>query len=282
MKSASLKIAMPTIGDFEQNRKFQQSALKLYRARQHAHEVSLVWETVVEQHFNAATGEAIDLPYAVDEFLINPPIPVNIPFAIGDCIRNLRSALDYLVSEMARAARLPDKETIFPFSMDLSNLKASFNEPVPRAENRKGRRAGALYDVSLNYPNLEDVILNQIRPYSADHGAHAFGDTLWRIITADNIDKHRLMTPVVQRSRANKILTIGGGQILGGGTIQGHVFTFPPGTKLHKDCDFTVDIAFEEPTTLSGKPVTSSLIEGCNAVAQVIEIFRGEFELPAH
>lgn len=272
---------MPRLGAFEENVKFRQSALKLYRARHHAHEVSVAWEGIVEQHFQAATGKAVDLPYAVDQFLLQPPIPINIPLAIGDCIRNLRSALDYLVSEMARAAGLSDNNTIFPFTSDLPNLKSSFKEPRAGDKHRKPKRAGALYDLSRKYPGLEELILERIQPYSATNGAHAIGDTLWRVITSDNVDKHRLMTPVVSRNKADNIITIGGGRISGGGTLVGNVFSFPPGTKIDEKSDFSVDISFEEPANLAGKPVTRTLIEGCEAVAKVIEIFRDEIALPS-
>ncbi len=222
----------------------------------------------------------MDLGYSLEEFLLMPPVFIEIPLFIGDCIRNLRSALDYLVSELAREANISDKHTVFPFSEDPSGLKASFNRPVPGQQHRKGRKAGPLYDLSRQYPNLEKVILTDIQPYSAAHGAHPMGDLLWRIITSDNIDKHRLMTPSIQQLTEMNVLLNNGGRISGGATVIGNAIRFAGGQKLDKNSNFALDIIFSEPARLSGKPVMSTLIEGCNMVGEVIKIFRREFPQP--
>ncbi|TXC70975.1 hypothetical protein FSB78_08460 [Sphingomonas ginsenosidivorax] len=118
--------------------------------------------------------------------------------------------------------------------------------------------------------------MNKIQPYGADDGAHAFGDMLWRMITADNIDKHRLLMPIVRRARCKHVEFEGAGSI-SSMSFKGNVLPHAPGTRLKKNSDFSVDIVFSEPTTLAGKPVTGTLIEGCKAVGELIDIFRRTF-----
>lgn len=276
MRSVSLKISLPSLTSFEKERRFQMSALKLYWAKMHAHHLSLMWERHVEMHYAAAVGGDVKLNYSVDQHLLQPPIHFEMPLLLGDCIRNLRSALDYLVSEMARDASLSDNVVTFPFARTPGDLKASFNEPRTGDEHRKGRRAGALYDVSRKYPDLARVILEVIRPHEGTDGSNPMGDLLWRVITSDNIDKHRLMTPSVTRSQTG-IVKLTNGSFLSGLSMEGSALAFAAGTRLDKDSDISVDVIFKEPASLAGKPVLSTLIEVCDQVRSVIEIFRREF-----
>lgn len=276
MRSVSLKISHPHLTTFEQDRRFQMSALKLYWAKMHAHHLSAIWEQRVEMHYTAAVGGDVKLGYSLDKHLLQPPISYEMPLLMGDCIRNLRSALDYLVSQLARDVSLSDNYVTFPFARTLGDLKASFNEPRAGDEHRKGRRAGALYDVSRKYPDLERVILEVIRPHEGTDGSNPMGDLLWRVITSDNIDKHRLMMPSVTRAKTGAVY-LTNEIFFSGVSLEGASLAFAPGVRLKKNSDLSVDVVFKEPASLAGKPVFSTLVEVSDQVRGVIEIFRREF-----
>lgn len=276
MRSSAVVIPSPSQPILPENGVFAQSMLKLFRARTHAHEASKIWELGVERHYKAATGETVELPYDIWEFLASPPVFVETALSIGDCIRNLRSSLDYLVSEMARSVGLPDNQTIFPFAVDRSNLEASFNAPVEGDKHRKGRKAGAIFELSKHYPRLKSIISKKIQPYDAKNGANVSGDLLRRVITSDNFDKHRLMIPAID-STQNVIMKFTDGSVIKGGTLIGAPFRPDRGHFLRKDSFFSVDMVFEAPDGLAGLPVTATLANACDLVDKIIQIFRSTF-----
>lgn len=277
MRSSAQIIPPPPWPELQNNGVAAQSVFKVYRARQHAHEVSARWEEIVRRHFVEATGGNAGLSYPIHENLFAPQVPVTIPLAIGDCLRNLRSALDYLLSELSRSVGLGDKRTMFPFDEDPEIVRSMF-EPVNKQGPRKGRFQGSLKKLTESYPSLRKFVLEDVQPYSAANGADVRGDLLWRVITADNIDKHRLFAPAAQRSKGGQIkingpipTTISGLNMTGMGLV------LPPGSVLDKGSDFSVDLVFREPTKLAGRPVTNTLNDACEAVAEVVELFRTEF-----
>jgi hypothetical protein len=163
------------------------------------------------------------------------PYPTEAALALSDCIRCLRSALDYLVSSLARAADLEDERTAFPFHKERKNVDDMFLPP--RQKGTRTVKAGSLYDVGSAYPDLKEIILNLIQPWSADDGANPRGDMLWRIITTDSIDKHRLITPVLTAIDINHASVGNGGTIVGCRVINaGGIFPFaiPGGPDLER------------------------------------------------
>lgn len=121
---------------------------------------------------------------------------------------------------------------------------------------------------------MEDIILKQIQPYSAEYGAHPKGDLLWRLITTDNIDKHRLITPTVGHVRIEEGELENGCKIENIGLV-GDVF---PGIKFKGTPFLSLDILFSNKTRLFGNPVTIALIEGCDFVEEIVEIFEDNFK----
>ncbi len=268
--STGLRIGRPDSVGLIRNSIFNEARCKLYRARCHAHEVSLLWEQAVEHHFTsifvAETQPFSSAPWVV-------PIPFEIPLAIGDCIRNLRTALDYLVAAMARQAGLSDKQIVFPFEEEREKVIRSFD---PAA--RKGVRQRALFDIFRKYPEIKGVILDEIQPFSCENGAKVGGDLLWRTITSDNIDKHRLMVPRTTKTNMKKVvkggITFHNCQAYGANAIE------IAGVGLNHfdpESEFTTDMLFWHPSRLAGRPVLSTLLEAGNQVAIVIEKFESKF-----
>lgn len=255
---------------------FAHSRCKLYWARKHAHDLSANWQRFVHDYSDPVKWREFNRANSTDYPQHHVPVPVELRMMLGDCIRCMRSSLDYLVSALARVANLPDNNTVFPFAKERAGLEASFAPPrEPSGGRGKKRRAGALYELSLKYPDLEAVILDRIKPYSAEDGAGAMGDLVWRVVTTDNIDKHRLILITTSVSRAKHIKLVGGGS-MSNFTIAGDAIRMGTG-EMEKDSKLTVDIQFGEPTSLTGKPITRTLVEALNFTGEIIEIFESHF-----
>lgn len=255
---------------------FWEARLKVYRARYHTHTASEIWElfanldnNMVRVEFNAAKGE---------HYLRTSPIGVPFDFrlAISDALRCLRSALDYLVAAMARKQGISDEDITFPLNKERKQVENSFTP------NRKGKRQRPLYELSQAYPDLEDLILNKIQPFPASEGAGAMGDFLWRLITMDNIDKHRLLTPTINFTYV-KHAKVGHGTVkncsfAGWGPNNPAIMSVGAPDEPQPEPDTSVDVVFPEGTRLAGKPVLSAFVEGANFVSEVISLFETTFE----
>jgi len=270
MRSAAPKVGFPPPPNINPDSIFLDARLKLYRARQHVNHISKAWEFSLEQYINYVKSAEPNELYTSNEFLFEVRLEAGVILGIGDCIRNLRSVFDYLVSALARKANIPDDQIIFPFNMERAGIENSFDE-----ERAKGR-ARAFYKLYKNYPDLKKIILELVQPYSKDHGAADSGDLIWRIVTTDNIDKHRLIIPVAQSVSIQKAAFTGGGSI-SGITFDTGIITNPDGIKVQGDAEMTFDIFFKE-YRLARKPVIATLLEGCNVAERVIEIFESHFE----
>lgn len=103
-----------------------------------------------------------------------PAIPTVIPLIIGDCLQNLRSALDYLVWELVLAANnKPNKNHAFP----ICGSPKCF-------ENAKAR--GRLNGIDARAVAL----IEALQPYRAGEGRKK-ETGLWILDELCNINKHR-------------------------------------------------------------------------------------------
>jgi len=241
----------------------------------------MIWElfanldnNMVRVEFNAAKGE---------HYLRTSPVGVPFDFrlAISDALRCLRSSLDYVVSAMARKASLSDKNVTFPFHEKRGNVIDMFKAKVVR-ENERDVPAGTLHDLGVKYPDLQDLILNEIQPFSAEDGAGPMGDLIWRLITMDNIDKHRLLTPTINFTHVERG-SVGGIRLenlglSGWGPDHPAITVVGAPNEPQPEPDATMDVIFPEGTRLAGKPVLSAFVEGSNFVTDVIRTFETKFE----
>src|SRR5258706_982604 len=90
--------------------------LKIARAEEHRKAV----ETEIIRYFNGKPCEAVtEFDDNAGRFRIiyhvKVPVPNSIPLIVGDCLQNLRTALDYLAWELVLfAGNNPTKQTAFP------------------------------------------------------------------------------------------------------------------------------------------------------------------------
>lgn len=271
--SAAIEVGPPDKPRLNGQSMFWEARLKVYRARYHTHTASAIWElfanldnNMVRVEFDAAKGEH-HLRTAIG-------IPFDFRLAISDALRCLRSALDYCVAAMARKHSISDEHIIFPFNKERNQIEAAFNEP-------KGKRQAPFYELSQKYPELKKLILDDIQPYSADDGAGALGDFLWRLITMDNIDKHRLLSPTIESTHIRHG-SIGGMQLENvrvSGFGKHPAITVVGGPdEPQPETDATFDVVFPEGTRLAGKPVLSAFVEGANIISEVIRLFEVAFD----
>ena len=89
---------------------------KLARAKHHFES----FKTEVDRYIQHGTNYGVldanrNVNSAIMDVQVRHPIPPDIPLIIGDCVQNLRSALDYLVWEMVIATgSQPSKRNAFP------------------------------------------------------------------------------------------------------------------------------------------------------------------------
>jgi hypothetical protein len=106
-----------------------------------------------------------------------PPIPPEIPAILGDCVHNLRSALDHLACQLVWVSgRTPDRLTQFPIISDDTywDSAAQSREPV-----KVDIHPGVL-------PGIRDALAS-VQPYTGTDAGQALG----AIRKLDNPDKHR-------------------------------------------------------------------------------------------
>jgi hypothetical protein len=100
-----------------------------------------------------------------------PPLPDAIALTIGDCVHNLRSALDHLIWQLVLANRkIPHRSNMFPICRTSEEFEKRINQ---------NRLKGV-------YPNAQKAI-ERLQPYTT-------GDDILQVVSdLDNADKHRTL-----------------------------------------------------------------------------------------
>lgn len=165
----------------------------------------------------------------------------------GDCVHNLRSALDHLVWEATDPTQR-DRTTEFPIFED---------EPKFLSEERGGGR----YKIrGVESSELRDLI-ERYQPWQNPNGVNT--DSLWLVHEFDRMDKHQVLTPVgvVPREFATQIVIEYESPDLAARSGPPTVITQPfdlkegaeafslhfiaPFERIHMDLRFTLGIALE-------------------------------------
>ena len=168
---------------------------KIYHSNAHLKE----FQTEVEAFFKTNPGKVVQEPGGdpdqfVGTFQATSPIPGRLPIIIGDCLQNLRSALDYLVWELVLVAKNePGRHNMFP----ICSTKEAFDQQISR--NRlKGVTPEAVAEIQ------------SWQPY---HLGQDFDKSmLWILDDLCNINKHRrvLLTSIVGGPSDVQLQTING------------------------------------------------------------------------
>ena len=153
---------------------FHGARLKIERANQHINDLHLQWREFSKTNPYSVLVE--NNPQTGDSFLkisMDQTAPENILLIVGDAIHNLRSSLDFAMSDIEfDTTKKRDPHTHFPIRPTQDELIAAINGGL----KKKSPKA------------VLDFIVNSIQPYQ--RGA---GEPLWALNALDIEDKHRLL-----------------------------------------------------------------------------------------
>jgi hypothetical protein len=147
---------------------------KIVRAEAHLATV----EAEIASHKSKCTVLAKKRPNgdSIFDIYINfPDPPLGLSCAISDCIQNLRTALDYLVCELALPVGEPPIHNLFP----ICNTTQAYKRQV---EER---------DRLHNVPDKARAIIESLQPYNAK-GGKRFSHPLYILNKLITADKYRL------------------------------------------------------------------------------------------
>lgn len=152
---------------------FVGARLKAQRAEHHLDEINSLFAAFVKSAFcklhievDANTGDNLLKLESISN------LPPEIALAVGDALHNLRTAMDHIAFDVLGAT---EDSISFPTGKTRNDLIAT-------------RQYKA---IKTAMPDFADFIADVIKPYQG-------GDyQLWEIAALDNLDKHRLVIPVV-------------------------------------------------------------------------------------
>lgn len=153
--------------------------LKLARADEHLHSLQAEVRTYLLEQPYAVVLEAKQ-DYVAFVFRLRSVPPARLSIIVGDCLYNIRSALDHLAQllHVANGGLITDTRPCFPIFAD-------------EAEFKKG--SSGLRAIEKMRPDIRDFIIHQ-QPYFGRDVADAKKHALWRLHELNNADKHRRLT----------------------------------------------------------------------------------------
>ena len=129
-----------------------------------------------------------------------PPVSQHIAAIAGDCVHNLRSALDYLVFELIRLTGASPGYSEFP----IRRSRCTWNASEQRMEPTPLTTGGALRSGAIE-------IIEAVQPYIGGYE----GNLLAVLKDLDNIDKHRqLWVVATSTQRATSVADEGASQLV--------------------------------------------------------------------
>lgn len=203
--------------------------LKILRAKEH-------YDTFVAEMHGEFQSHAGRLVVEIDPFsnsvrqTFTAPLPPRFALIVGDCLDNLRSALDFVVWELVLAANgVPSEKNTFP----VCDAPRSFKDAT------RSRLSG------LTPKMITEIDLMQ--PYR--RGNDLRSHPLWCLNKLANVNKHRRVLLVsVHADWAGKLI----------GTDR---YTLAaPGSKMHVDIHPAAYVALNEREIVQGAPDVSSVV----------------------
>jgi hypothetical protein len=153
---------------------FKEARLKVERANKHINDLYLESRTFHRSGIHNITVE--NNAKGSDSVLhvsVTQDISEMVLLMVGDAIHNLRSALDFVMSDIEfDTTKARDPHTVFPVRPTRKNLEDALGGGI----KKKSPEA------------VLDFILNSVQPYEA-----GYGSALWGLNALDIEDKHRLL-----------------------------------------------------------------------------------------
>jgi hypothetical protein len=178
--------------------------LKIERAYNHINELRRLSEPLSETLYEIVMREirptVLHNNPTAYELSYRPKKPIAETFAliIGDAFHNIRTAFDHMACHILREANTWTTRSGFPFHEARQNLVGDRN----------------FLAIQEAIPNVGDVILNEIRPYSDGE------QLLWMASKADRLDKHNMFVPTVAVTNVRNVNMIVGGSIFENASVE--------------------------------------------------------------
>jgi hypothetical protein len=236
-------------------KQFSGSRLKIQRANRHISDLATIFNAFLQSDFCQLRVEKD--PNGRNEVLklvSVASLPADVPLIMGDAVHNLRSALDYVTRQLFGA----DNERVtFPL--------------VKKREDLENSSAMGL--VKKVFPDLAKFIIAKIETHDTGH------PSIWAAGRLDNIDKHKLLIPIVSVQAIHDIsfineesnirgtgnsFTVSEGRVL-------NAISMPPPVKITGYGKPTAQILFAEGQPLEGQPVIPCLVQISQRVSQTVE-----------
>ncbi len=235
---------------------FYGSKLKIERAKQHILDLNTVLNDFLKTDFYTLGVEKD--PQSGDyvlKFRIPQSLPEQIPLIVGDTLHNLRSAVDYVASELVRRANGPTKYIKFPVRKTREEVEGAL---------RKG-------DIKIAHPDVIACILDEIKPYKGGN------DALLSLHEMDITDKHLLLIPVVSVAGLTHVYGRAGGirfedctfTVSGGGELG--IARMPGDFELQSQGQPTFTIVFGRGQALQGQSVIPTLHQLAQLVSGIVQ-----------
>lgn len=207
----------------------------------------------VEVHEDTTTGSHLL------KVVTPKPLPEDIPLIIGDAANNLRSALDILISAFIRKAG----GNVAVGSLPVHETRENLEGALQRSEIQKMR------------PDVAQFILNTVKPYKDGNFS------VWALSKLDNVNKHRLVIPVIAVTRlsgisarddnnntfTNLTVTVDHGRIMNLIQTGARMHITNPGTPA-------IAVLFDQGHPFEGQPVVQTLHQLVSHISNVIQSFR--------
>jgi hypothetical protein len=244
---------------------------KMYRAGTHLKEL----QSELQGYFHDDPGQLVAEPQTAADsitatFQMKSRMPARLPIIAGDCLQNMRSALDYLVWELVRAeGEEPGKHNMFP----ICPTEDAFKDALKSRGKRSGNLAGVNEDAV--------AMIDRLQPYRL--GEDWEQSIIFTLNELTNINKHRriLLTDLKATIADLKVFNING-QIWGYGTlpVADDDAKFGPfavtGQTVNVDSTLTAFVTFNE-TKAKGREIASALDGIICYLMEEIASFKGFF-----
>jgi hypothetical protein len=246
--------------------------VKINRAKKHLADLKAAIDAFDALHpYGVMIDKKTETGYEVHRFWLNVPIPNDWGGILGDCVHNLRSALDLLAVELIKdGGGTPGDYASFPISSDPVHFRTSAITRI------NGASADAI------------KIVEGLKPYSGGE------DTFWRLHRLDIADKHQLLIPVAAAHEMFGIKhdTRAPGSehyppatmtrvpaidrkfpLKNGDALSWHVRVTAPGYEDNTEFEFGFGIAFGYGQIFDGEPVVPTLKKLVDFTEGIIDIF---------
>jgi hypothetical protein len=159
--------------------------LKLFRAQDYFRDLDVAIGAFYAEQSKAAGHKVENQDELIITWPDEPPLDPRLALILGDCVHNMRAALDHLVAQLAilnGATSNAIEKTAFPVCLSAADFQnATVRKVAPYISGN------ALTEIE------------KLQPYSTGDGVQ---DILWVLSQLDIIDKHRLLIVAKHKMRA--------------------------------------------------------------------------------